>query len=67
MVEATLIEDRCTAAAAGVEGIFAEVLADVLHVDRVPVDSHFFEQLGADSLVMAHFSGRSARRSAPAW
>ena len=42
MAESTLIDDRCTETA-GVEGIFAEVLADVLHVDRVSVDSHFFE------------------------
>src|SRR5438552_17560528 len=62
MAESTLIEDRCTAAAAGVEGIFAEVLADVLHVDRLPVDGHFFEELGADSLVMAHFCARVRKR-----
>src|SRR5881394_511011 len=40
------------------ERIFAEVLADVLRVDRVSVDSHFFDELGADSLVMAKFCAR---------
>src|SRR5436190_22932680 len=62
MAESTLIDDRCTETA-GVEGIFAEVLADVLHVDRVSVDSHFFEDLGADSLVMAHFCARVRKRA----
>src|SRR5213594_3088304 len=61
MAESTLIDDRCTETA-GVEGIFAEVLADVLHVDRVSVDSHFFEELGADSLMMAHFCARVRKR-----
>src|SRR5437763_5801493 len=57
-----LIEDRCTGAATGTEPIFAEVLADVLHLDRVSVDSHFFDELGADSLVMAHFCARVRKR-----
>src|SRR2546421_324035 len=47
MAEPTLIEEPCTAATSGVESIFAEVLADVLRVDRVSVDSHFFDELGA--------------------
>src|SRR6266704_429681 len=59
---ATVIDDRCSAATTGVEGIFAEVLADVLRVDRVSVDSHFFDELGADSLVMAHFCARVRKR-----
>src|SRR5207249_9069094 len=58
----TLIDDRCTAAATGVESIFAQVLAEVLHVDRVSVDGHFFDELGADSLVMAHFCARVRKR-----
>ncbi|MFE0512556.1 Pls/PosA family non-ribosomal peptide synthetase [Streptomyces sp. NPDC058964] len=36
----------------------AEVLADVTCVERVPVDSHFFDDLGANSLVMAQFCAR---------
>ncbi|MEV8593514.1 Pls/PosA family non-ribosomal peptide synthetase [Streptomyces sp. NPDC052012] len=39
----------------------AGLLADVAHVDEVPVDSHFFNDLGADSLVMAHFCARVRR------
>src|SRR5438552_2032357 len=57
-----LIEDRGIAATTGVESIFAEVLAEVLHVDRVSVDSHFFDELGADSVVMAHFCARVRKR-----
>jgi non-ribosomal peptide synthetase-like protein len=47
---------------AGVEAVFAELLAEVLRVDRVSVDSHFFDDLGADSLVMAHFCARVRKR-----
>src|SRR5438309_7847915 len=57
-----LIADRGSAATTGAESIFAEMLADVLRVDRVSVDSHFFDELGADSLGMAHFCARVRKR-----
>src|SRR2546426_6376945 len=57
-----LIADRGSAATTGAESIFAEMLADVVRVDRVSVDSHFFDELGADSLVMAHFCARVRKR-----
>ena len=46
---------------------FAEVLADIVGTEHVSVDSHFFDDLGADSMLMARFcrgcaSGRPARR-----
>jgi non-ribosomal peptide synthetase-like protein len=41
----------------------AEVLARVLGVEQVPVDSHFFDDLGANSLVMAHFCARVRKRT----
>ena len=44
------------------EKTFAEVLAGILLVDRVPVDGHFFDDLGADSLVMAQFCARVRKR-----
>src|SRR6266516_3314375 len=56
------IENNSDPATNGVESMFAEVLARVLHVDRVSVDSHFFNALGADSLVMAHFCARVRKR-----
>lgn len=46
----------------GAERILAEVLAGVVHAERVPVDSHFFDDLGANSLVMAHFCARVRKR-----
>src|SRR5213592_2852370 len=60
MRDAPVVAD--VAATAGVEGAFAEVLAGVMRVDQVSVDSHFFDDLGADSLVMAHFCARVRKR-----
>jgi non-ribosomal peptide synthetase-like protein len=57
-----VIDDAQVAEPTGVETVFAEVLAEVLRVDRVSVDSHFFDDLGADSLVMAHFCARVRKR-----
>jgi non-ribosomal peptide synthetase-like protein len=48
--------------AAPVESGLAAVLADVLGVDTVPVDAHFFDRLGADSMVMAQFCARLRKR-----
>src|SRR5438270_3562994 len=62
MTESTMIADQCTDATTRVESIFAEVLADVLRVDNVSIDRHFFAELGADSLVMAHFCARVRKR-----
>src|SRR5438132_13090084 len=62
MAESTMIADQCTDATTRVESIFAEVLADVLRVDNVSIDRHFFAELGADSLVMAHFCARVRKR-----
>ncbi len=44
------------------EKLFAEVLADVIHVEPVSVDSHFFADLGANSLLMAQFCARVRKR-----
>ena len=44
------------------ETILAEILADLVGVERVSVDSHFFDDLGADSMVMARFSARVRKR-----
>ena len=38
------------------------MLADVMQVEQVSVDSHFFDELGADSLVMAQFCARVRKR-----
>src|SRR5437867_7559343 len=60
--EWAVTQDRCTDAVTRAERTFAEVLAEVLRVDRLSVDSHFFDELGADSLVMAHFCARLRKR-----
>jgi non-ribosomal peptide synthetase-like protein len=46
----------------GVESAFAEVLAEVLGVEQVPMDGHLFDDLGADSMVMARFCARVRKR-----
>ncbi|MBV7698129.1 Pls/PosA family non-ribosomal peptide synthetase [Streptomyces sp. TRM70350] len=52
------IVDRST----DTESELAQVLAAVIRVDHVPVDRHFFDDLGANSLVMAQFCARLRRR-----
>ncbi|WP_455355260.1 Pls/PosA family non-ribosomal peptide synthetase [Streptomyces sp. SYSU K217416] len=47
----------------GTERLLAEVLAGVVGVERVSVESHFFDDLGADSLVMAQFCARVRKRT----
>jgi non-ribosomal peptide synthetase-like protein len=44
------------------ERLFAEVLTDVVGTEHVPVDSHFFDDLGADSMLMARFCARVRKR-----
>jgi non-ribosomal peptide synthetase-like protein len=51
-----------SAATDGLEASLAGVLADIMHAEQVPADSHFFDDLGADSLVMAHFCARVRKR-----
>ncbi len=55
-------QDESARAPGGAERILAEVLAEVMHVEQVETDSHFFDDLGADSLVMAHFCARLRKR-----
>ncbi|MFD9303478.1 Pls/PosA family non-ribosomal peptide synthetase [Streptomyces sp. NPDC060048] len=43
--------------------LLAEVLADVVGVEHVPGDGNFFDDLGADSLVMAGFCARVRKRA----
>jgi aryl carrier-like protein/acetyltransferase-like isoleucine patch superfamily enzyme len=58
----TAVEEHLPDEATDVETGFAELLAEVLKLDRVSVDSNFFCDLGADSLVMAHFCARVRKR-----
>ncbi|MFD7131986.1 Pls/PosA family non-ribosomal peptide synthetase [Streptomyces sp. NPDC059894] len=46
-----------------VEREFADILAGVICVERVPFESNFFEDLGGNSLVMAQFCARVRKRA----
>src|SRR5829696_1782545 len=60
--DAPTIEMAAVPAESSTERAFAEVLAEVMGVDRVSVDSNFFDDLGADSMVMARFCARVRKR-----
>jgi non-ribosomal peptide synthetase-like protein len=47
----------------GTERFLAEALASVLGLERVSVEGHFFDHLGADSLLMARFCARVRKRA----
>jgi non-ribosomal peptide synthetase-like protein len=51
------------ASTAEIRRIFAEILAGIVRVESVDAHSHFFDDLGADSLVMAHFCARVRKRT----
>jgi non-ribosomal peptide synthetase-like protein len=44
------------------ENVLADALAGVVSLDQVSVDSHFFDELGANSLLMARFCARVRER-----
>ncbi|NVO12429.1 MAG: amino acid adenylation domain-containing protein [Rhodoplanes sp.] len=60
---------RCQAAATGKvvaartdnERLLVEAIAEILTVERVSIDDHFFDDLGANSLLMARFCARIRR------
>ena len=59
---ATSTQGRVAVSESSTESTFAEVLSDVVRVERVSVDSNFFDDLGADSMVMAQFCARVRKR-----
>ncbi|MCB5292667.1 Pls/PosA family non-ribosomal peptide synthetase [Arthrobacter sp. SO3] len=52
-----------TAPATAAEEALAEQLGAVLGIEKVSTDAHFFNDLGADSLLMAHFCARVRRET----
>ncbi|GHO99661.1 hypothetical protein KSF_097090 [Reticulibacter mediterranei] len=58
----TTIQSGYTGPTTDTERILIEVLADVVHAEQVSIDSHFFDDLGANSLVMAQFCARVRKR-----
>ena len=63
MVKAPENALTCVGPTAGTERNLAEVLAAVVGVERVSADSRFFDDLGADSMVMAQFCARVRKRA----
>jgi acyl carrier protein len=51
------------ALAHGTEQALAEVLAGIMGTEQVSVDAHFFDDLGADSMLMARFCARVRKRA----
>ncbi|HEY3221042.1 MAG TPA: Pls/PosA family non-ribosomal peptide synthetase [Gemmatimonadales bacterium] len=51
--------------ATSLERDFAQILAEVLRSGDVSVEDNFFDDLGADSLVMAQFCARARKRGLP--
>ena len=56
------VEPAAPSGGHGVEEALTGILADIVGVESVSVDSHFFNDLGADSLVMAQFCARVRKR-----
>ncbi|WP_171111121.1 MULTISPECIES: Pls/PosA family non-ribosomal peptide synthetase [Streptomyces] len=56
-------DNRFPGPAADTARLLVDVLADVVGVEGVSADSHFFDDLGADSLVMARFCARVRKRA----
>ncbi|MGW1885920.1 Pls/PosA family non-ribosomal peptide synthetase [Streptomyces sp. NPDC001970] len=61
-VPSGVVVESPSGSSVGTQVLLAEVLAGVLEMERVPVDGHFFTDLGADSLVMAKFCARVRKR-----
>ena len=62
LAESSLTQGRGAWSESNTGSALADVLADVVRVERVSVDSNFFDDLGADSMVMAQFCARVRKR-----
>jgi non-ribosomal peptide synthetase-like protein len=62
LAEPAIIQGGYAGPMTDTERIFTEILADVVHAEQVSIDSHFFDDLGANSLVMAQFCARVRKR-----
>src|SRR5438876_10105397 len=63
LAESPTTQGRYVGSTTDTEMVLAEVLADVVRVKQVSFDSHFFDDLGANSLVMAQFCARVRKRA----
>jgi non-ribosomal peptide synthetase-like protein len=62
LIEPSATGSRWVDPTTGTERALAEMLADIVGVEQVSPDSHFFDDLGADSMVMARFCARVRKR-----
>ncbi|NMH76843.1 Pls/PosA family non-ribosomal peptide synthetase [Pseudonocardia xinjiangensis] len=60
--QSTTLQPVSAGPSAGTDERLAAALAEVVGVQHVSVDSHFFDDLGADSMVMARFCARVRKR-----
>src|SRR5918997_2754705 len=63
LVEASPLVGQDATPPSRTERALAEVLAGVVNVNGVSVESHFFDDMGADSMVMAQFCARVRKRA----
>jgi hypothetical protein len=63
LAERSAVEPGRADPTTGTEWVLAEVLAETTGAGSVSVESHFFDDLGLDSLVMAHFCARVRKRA----
>ncbi len=63
LAESSTAQDSYADPRTDTERTLAEVLAGIVGVERVSVDSNFFDDLGADSMVMARFCARVRKRA----
>ncbi|WP_433273564.1 Pls/PosA family non-ribosomal peptide synthetase [Pseudonocardia xinjiangensis] len=63
LVDAAVVEGECAGPTTFVEEIFSEVLAELVGCSKVSVEGHFFDDLGADSMVMARFCAKVRKRA----
>ncbi|MFE3329746.1 Pls/PosA family non-ribosomal peptide synthetase, partial [Streptomyces sp. NPDC059176] len=61
--ESAISKSRDSGPKSGNDTDLAEILADVVGVEKISVDSHFFDDLCANSLIMAQFCARVRKRS----
>jgi len=58
---------RYAARTSGIERFLVELLAEVPCLERVSIDDHFLDDLGADSMVVAQFCARVRTRADLPW
>ncbi|MCA9946015.1 MAG: hypothetical protein KC449_21175, partial [Anaerolineales bacterium] len=63
LTEFSTAKDKLTTERLSTEQLLSGVLADIMGLEQVSVNSHFFTDLGADSMVMARFCARLRKQT----